>query len=54
MMGVRPLFSLGETAKCRQAAARQHGGGEAPSHPWLKRYPEGVDWNAAFKPMGRL
>ncbi|HXE69513.1 MAG TPA: long-chain fatty acid--CoA ligase [Hyphomicrobiaceae bacterium] len=24
--------------------------GEAPSHPWLKRYPEGVDWNAAFKP----
>jgi long-chain acyl-CoA synthetase len=25
--------------------------GQAPSHPWLKRYPEGVDWTAAFKPM---
>jgi long-chain acyl-CoA synthetase len=25
--------------------------GKTPSQPWLKRYPEGVDWNAAFKPM---
>jgi len=35
-----PGAQLGSTAE-----------GPAPSHPWLRRYPEGVDWNAAFKPM---
>jgi long-chain acyl-CoA synthetase len=26
------------------------GGGFAPSRPWLKSYPEGVDWNMRFEP----
>jgi long-chain acyl-CoA synthetase len=25
--------------------------GQGPAHPWLKRYPAGVDWNAAFTPL---
>ena len=25
--------------------------GQRPSHPWLQRYPEGVDWNAVFQPV---
>jgi long-chain acyl-CoA synthetase len=25
--------------------------GQAPAHPWLKRYPAGVDWNTALVPQ---
>jgi long-chain acyl-CoA synthetase len=25
--------------------------GQEPAHPWLKRYPAGVDWNAALTPQ---
>src|SRR5262245_17327338 len=25
--------------------------GREPAHPWLKRYPPGVDWNAALTPQ---
>jgi long-chain acyl-CoA synthetase len=51
MMGVGPLFK--PRGNCKMSPGARLGStteGEAPSHPWLKRYPEGVDWNAAFKP----
>jgi long-chain acyl-CoA synthetase len=52
MMGVRPLFKpRGNRKMSPDARLGSTAEGEAPSHPWLKRYPEGVDWNAAFKPM---
>jgi long-chain acyl-CoA synthetase len=52
MMGVRPLFKpRGNRKMSPGARLGSTAEGEAPSHPWLKRYPEGVDWNAAFKPM---
>jgi long-chain acyl-CoA synthetase len=52
MMGVRPPFKPRGNRKMSPGARLGNTAeGEAPSHPWLKRYPEGVDWNAAFKPM---
>ena len=52
MMGVRPLFKpRGNRKMSPGARLGSTAEGEAPSHPWLKRYPEGVDWNTAFKPM---
>jgi len=52
MMGVRPLFKpRGNRKMSPGAGLSSTAEGQAPSHPWLKRYPEGVDWTAAFKPM---